>query len=344
VRKHNWFRIADLVALVCIFTGAAQAVIQGQPFHLPTANRALLEPGGEERFFTGTAGTNFLSGSFGCVRTQGRQMHEGLDIQPLHRDRHGEATDPIMATANGTVSYINAKSGLSNYGKYIVLRHSIEGLEVFSLYAHLSDIRNDLRVGQAVKAREVIGTMGRSTNTRQPIPKARAHLHFEIALFVNDRFPAWYQKTYPTQRNDHGQWNGMNLRGIDPGLIFISQEATGANFSLLSFVRNQTALCRVLVRDTQFPWLRRYPLLVRRNPIADRAGAAAYEISLNYNGVPFELIPRAASEIGSGPRYQLLHVDEAEQSANPCRNLVTRKSGRWELAPAGNRLLDLLTY
>jgi peptidoglycan LD-endopeptidase LytH len=329
---------------VLAMAAAWQPLVFAQPFRLPTANRAIFDPGGEERFFTGTAGNTYHSGRFGCVRTQGRQMHEGLDIQPLQRDRQGEATDPILATANGTVAYINAKPGLSNYGNYIVLRHRLEGIEIYSLYSHLSEIRHGLRAGQTVKAGEVIGTMGRTSNTRQSISKERAHLHFEINLFVNDAFPAWYKKTYPDQRNDHGQWNGINLLGIDPGQIFLSQKTQGAAFSLLQFLRNQAPLCRVLVRNTRFPWLQRYPLLVRRNPQADKAGAAAYEVALNYNGVPFELIPRAASEIGPGPKYQLLSVNEAEQRENPCRNLVTRKSGRWELSPAGIRLLDLLTY
>jgi peptidoglycan LD-endopeptidase LytH len=329
---------------VFLLSGVSASLVQSQPFHLPTANRALFEPGGEERFFIGTAGKPYSSGRFGCVRSQGRQMHEGLDIQPLQRDRRGESIDPVMASAEGTVAYCNSKAALSNYGKYVVLRHRIDGLEVFSLYAHLSEIRSGLRPGQTVKAGQVIGTMGRTSNTRQGISKDRAHLHFEIGLLVHDNFPAWYKKTFPTQRNDHAQWNGINLLGLDPRLILLSQQSQGSRFNLLHFVRNQTELCRVLVRDSRFPWLRRYPLLVRRNPVADKNGAVAYEISLNYNGIPFQLTPRAASEIGSGPKYQLLHVNEAEQRDNPCRHLVVSKAGRWELAPAGVRLLDLLTF
>ncbi len=315
-----------------------------QPFRLPTHNRALFEPGREDRFFVGTVGKPWMTGCFGCVRSDGWQMHEGLDIKCLERDAQGEPTDPVMATADGTVAYLNTKAALSNYGKYVVLRHRIDGLEVFSNYAHLSAIRPGLRVGQAVQAGEPIGTMGRSANTREGISKERAHLHFEINLLLNDRFAVWYRKTHPGERNDHGAWNGQNLAGLDSRLILLAQARQGTNFSLLTFVRSQTALCRVLVRDTSFPWLKRYPLLIRRNPLAEKEGVAGFEIALNYNGVPFLLIPRAAREIHSHDRVQLLSVNEAEYRKNPCRKLIVKRGVYWELARHGTELLDLLTH
>ena len=317
---------------------------EGQPFQFPTANRALVEPGGEERFLVGTVGKPPSTGSFGCVRTDGHQMHEGLDIKCLQRDRRGEPTDPVSAAADGTVAYINAKAGLSNYGKYIVLRHHLEGLEVYSLYAHLSEARPGLKAGEFVKAGDRIGTMGHTANTHQGITKDRAHVHFEIDLLANERFPAWFQNGFPDQRNDHGVWNGLNLLGLDPRLILLSERSAEPPFSLLHFIRTQADLCRVLVRSTNFPWLRRNTALIRRNPVAEREGVAAYEVALNYNGIPFQLIPRAPSEIKPGPKYQLLSVNEPEEQDHPCRKLVVKSRGHWELAMAGMHLLDLLTY
>ncbi len=334
-------RVRWSVPAVLIFlSGLAHAQI----FQLPTANRALFQPGGEEKFFVGTVGKPWTSGCFGCVRTEGRQMHEGLDIRCIQRDRHGEPTDPIMAAADGTVAYFNTKPSLSNYGNYLVLRHVVEGLEIYSLYAHLREIRSDLRIGQPVKAGETVATMGHTTNTREGISKDRAHVHFELNLFLNDRFSSWYKKTFPDQRNDHGEWNGQNLLGLDPREILLKQRDEGAKFSLVNYIHSQTELCRVLVRVTNFPWLKRYPALIRHNPNADREGTAGYEIALNFNGVPFELIPRAASEIKRTDRFQLLSVNEAEQRKNPCRHLVTQRKGRWELANNGIRQLELLTY
>src|SRR5258706_10704253 len=58
-------------------------------FLLPTANHALYEPGQEEKFFVPTPGKSWTSGTFGCVRTEGWQLHEGLDIRCLQRDKKG---------------------------------------------------------------------------------------------------------------------------------------------------------------------------------------------------------------------------------------------------------------
>ncbi len=315
-----------------------------QTFQLPTANRALFEKGGEEKFFVGTVGKSWTSGTFGCVRSEGWQMHEGIDIRCLQRDHRGEPTDPVLATADGTVVYVSTRPSLSTYGNYVVLRHQIEGLEIYSLYAHLREVRRGLQAGQPVKAGEPIAVMGRTANTRQTISKERAHLHFELNLLVNDRFAAWQKKTMPGQRNDHGQWNGQNLLAIDSRAILLHQRDSGGRFSLLGFLQHQTELCRVVVSKAEFPWAHRYRLLVRPRPAVQEAGVAGYEIALNFNGVPFELIPRTATEIKTSGRFQLLNVNEAEYRRNHGRRLVTRKGARWELGTPGLSLLDLLTF
>lgn len=315
-----------------------------QPFQLPTANRTLFEKGGEEKFFVGTVGKPWTSGTFGCVRSEGWQIHEGLDIRCLQRDKKGESTDPVFATADGVVAYLNEKSALSNYGRYLILRHTIDGVEIYSLYAHLRELRAGLKAGQSVKAGETIATLGRSTNTREGISKERAHVHFELNLLINDRFGGWYKMNFPTQRNDHSLWNGQNLVGLDPRLILLEQRAQGAKFNLLQHLRSQTEFCRVTVRATGFSWLNRYPQLVKPNPRANQEGIAGYEIALNFNAVPFELIPRAASELKGKSKFQLLSVNEAEQKRNPCRRLVTQRGSRWELSPRGLNALELLTY
>ena len=61
-------------------------------------------------------------------------------------------------------------------------------------------------------------------------------------------------------------------------------------------------------------------------------------------GVPFALMPRAASEMKGAAKVQLLSVNEKEYHANPCRKLVAQRGSRWQLTEAGLRELDLLTY
>jgi murein DD-endopeptidase MepM/ murein hydrolase activator NlpD len=315
-----------------------------EPFHLPTANQNIFIVGNEAKFLAATAPDKpWTSGGFGCVRDNGQRLHKGLDILHLQTDKRGEPTDPVMASADGTVVYINKRPALSNYGNYIVMRHVIQGMEIYSLYAHLSAIQPGLQIGNAVRQGQVIATMGRTSNA-EVIDKWRAHVHFELDLLLNDNFAAWFKTASPGERNDHGEWNGHNLMSLNESQILLAEHFHGTNFSLPDFIRSQTGLCRVLVRATNFPYLKRYPMLVLRNPIAEKEGVAGYEIALNFDGVPFALMPRAESEIKSRAKIQLLSVNDAEARANPCAHLVTQRHGYWELANDGMREVELMAY
>jgi hypothetical protein len=78
--------------------------------------------------------------------------------------------------------------------------------------------------------------------------------------------------------------------------------------------------------------------------VADKEGIAGYEVALNYNGVAFALMPRAASEIKGSARVQLLSVNAAEYKAHPCRKLVVQRGSRWQLTDKGLREIAMLTY
>lgn len=330
--------------LVAVALVAAQIHAQ-EPFQFPTANHNLFLPGHESEFLAPTSPDRpSTTGSFGCVRSDGWQMHEGLDIRSLQHDRHGEPTDPVMAAADGTVCYFNTKPALSNYGKYIIIRHIVDGIEVYSLYAHLSQVQPGLTIGKSVRQGEVIGIMGRTSNTSERIGKERAHVHFELNIFINDKFSGWYRENFPHERNDHGVWNGQNLAGLDPRQIFLAENQPGQHFNVLTFLRSQTELFRVQVRATDFSYLKRYPSLVLPNPVTKTQGVGGYEIVFNYNGVPFALMPLAPSEMKGKSRVLLLSVNAKEYHANPCRKYVSERTGRWQLTNTGLRQVDLVIY
>lgn len=331
---------APLLALTWLGSPATAAV----PLALPTANTNLFVPGAEEHYFVGTVGREWPSGSFGCVRSEGWQLHEGIDIKALERDRRGEPTDPVMAVAEGVVLYVNPKAGLSNYGNYIVLGHRMDGVEVCTLYAHLREIAEGVRVGAVVRMGQQIGTLGRTANTRSGISKDRAHLHLEVTLFLNKKFPQWHASRMPGARNDHDMFNGQNLAGFDPARLFQEHRRLGAQFNLVRFIQSQPELCRVQVRDTNFEFLKRYQPLVTKRSESAVDGVAGYEIVFDYAGVPMQLIPLAAGELKSKAKVHLLSVNEAVQQAHRCRKLVVKRSGRWELASGGERLVDMLLY
>ena len=321
----------------------ATSALRADPFILPTSNSTLFEPGGEEGYFVGTVDKPWSSGTFGCVRSNGWQLHEGIDIACVDRDSKGEPIDPVFATADGVVAYVNDHAGLSNYGRYVILAHEIDGLNVLSLYAHLSEIGDETVKGARVTQGQPIAIMGRTSNTRQRISRERAHLHFEINLMINEHFEEWFSKYMIGARNDHGKWNGLNLVGVDPTALFVAQRERGDSFRFVDFVRNQREFCRVRVPLADFSWLRNYPTLIRRNDAALQEGIVAYELILSFNGMPIQAVPRGRSEIEGVNQIKLLSVENELYSDNRCCKLV-EKTGSWKLTSRGMRWIEKLTY
>ena len=320
-------------------------LLRAAPFELPTLNRSLLDPdGGGEKYFVGTEGKPWTSGQFGCVRTDGYQFHEGMDIRPMSRDKRGEPADPALAAADGVVAYFNTKPGLSAYGNYVVLRHRVDGLEVFTLYGHLAQVQPELRVGAPVKTGQQVGTIGRTSNTRQRITVQRAHLHFEIDFMASERYAQWHHARMAETRNDHGDFNGFNLFGLNAADIFHEQQRLSGGFRLSQFIKQQPEICQVRVRMPEFAWARRYRSLAEANPAVQKAPIAGWDLSLTFNGVPCRIIPRTAAELGKGPKVELLSVNEVNRTAFPCGHLVIQRNGKWVLTHHGEQLLDLLTY
>ncbi len=337
-------RVGILIALgigiTLLQTPAAAAV----PFQFPTANHALLQPDGDAAFFVGTPGRTWTAGSYGCVRSSGFQFHEGADIRSVQRDKRNEPTDPVRATADGWIVYVSRKAGLSNYGRYAVVGHRVEGLEIYSLYAHLETILPQWEPGKWIAAGEQIGVMGRTSNTRQRISKDRAHLHFELTLLLNEGYPAYFRQLYPKGKNDHGMWNGLNLVGMDPAAILRAQTEQGAAFSLRDYLRERPALFRVRVKKTRFPWLNRYRPLILRGDISDPAQIAGYEIAFDYSGLPYQLQPLTQTALEAAPLMEPLGVDEALLSEHRCRKMIVKTGAKWRLTAKGRQHIELLTF
>jgi murein DD-endopeptidase MepM/ murein hydrolase activator NlpD len=103
-------------------------------------------------------------------------MHAGIDF----RGEHGA---PILAAANGIVSFVGGKGG---YGNCVEITHA-NGL--VTRYAHLSKF--NVIVGQKVKRGlqiAAMGSSGRSTGT---------HLHFEVRLRDQAVNPLKFLETQP---------------------------------------------------------------------------------------------------------------------------------------------------
>lgn len=293
--------------------------------------------------FQPTGSGNAESAMFGSVRTAARggrtmsSFHEGVDIAAMHRDRQGRPMDGVRAIARGQVMYVNRVAGNSNYGKYVVIAHDDPLGEVYSLYAHLADVPTGIWPGKIVDGGESIGTMGNTASTG--IPMERAHLHLEVALMSNARFDVWYraQKLTP----DHGSYNGQNLLGINPLLLFIARQRNPET-SFAAVLRGVPRAFEVVLRATQpLDFFGRYKLLWEGETTAGRPVV----ITCAENGLPVGGRQATDAEVQALGRRSCLvqHVDEDTLGRNGC-HLITRLGGEWSLTESGQRWLEVLTF
>lgn len=112
----------------------------------------------------------------------GSKNHLGIDIA-------NSIGTPVIAAADGVVSYVGTMSG---YGKLVMVTHSLDGAQFTTVYAHLSGFTSS--VGDVVSKGDQIAKMGNTGNSTGP------HLHFEIHV---------------------GEWNGKRSNAVNP-LRYIS--------------------------------------------------------------------------------------------------------------------------
>lgn len=290
-----------------------------------------------------TASGNPESGTYGSVRmgNVGKlllpRFHEGLDIAALARDRQGRPLDDVYAAANGTVSFVNQSAGNSDYGKYIVLTHQDPVGPVYTLYAHLAEVDPAARVGAVVNAGDRLGRMGNTALA--PIPMPRAHLHFEIGLLYNSRFLTWPGRRKPFTPG--GLYNGQNLAGLNPILVYRDREAS-ERFSLLDHMARLPVAFELLAATTRRPdYFDRHPLLWKGEAFAGRGVV----LSVAEGGTPLSGRNPTAEELallGAAP-YRVLRADGAVLGRNGRRHVVSRR-GEWVVGENGKTWLNLLLH
>ncbi len=292
----------------------------------PTPNPAWLLGRSSADYLQATASGDPASGGFGCVREDGKQFHEGIDLKPVTRDAAGEPADKIFAFMDGVVRYVNDRAADSNYGRYVVLEHPAASPAVYSLYAHLQAVATGLKPGMPVVHGQIIAVMGRSEGG-DGIPKERAHLHFEIGLRVTDAFAPWYDAQKFGSANDHGLWNGLNLMGFDP-LEFLGAFRAHRVDDFKDYFAQLRPAVRLRIATAAVPdFPRRYPSLLTTIPITPVAG---WEIACNWTGLPFCWTPLAAADMAGYTRNEvrIVESDDALLASCPCKSIVIRRDGR----------------
>lgn len=316
---------------------AASTVSFAQELLWPTPRPALLQGRPYAEYIQPTESGTVESGMFGCVRTSGRQFHEGLDLSPLKRDRRGEALDPVVAVGPGVVRHINAVSGLSNYGRYVVVEHTGFSPTVITLYAHLASVTSGLRPGSTVEAGTQLGIMGRSASTG--IPRERAHLHIEIGFLLGHGFQGWYDRQKYPSRNQHGIYNGMNVVSFD-FLDYMEQRKRGAVADLRGYLQALPTAVTVVVKNSAIPdFVRRNPELLQAAPPA--SGVAGWRIEFAWFGVPKAWWPLDAAEVAAvqGTGTIIVFHDREMLDRYPCQAVVRTRGG---MTSPGSKMQDAL--
>lgn len=338
-----FLRLKRLGVFALVPAMAVAASAQRMEFSWPTPNRAWEQGRDFSAWVQPTVSGEPESGLFGCVRTSGRQFHEGLDIRATGHDRRGEATDKVTAAMTGIVRHVSSVAGNSSYGRYIVIEHPDQMPAVYTLYAHLARIEPGVRPGVAISRGAVIGTMGRSA-AGYAIPKDRAHLHFEIGFVGTTRtFSSWYAWKKFGSPNEHGAYNGMNLLGIDPH-DFLREYRRRRVDNVQEYVDRLRSVVKVRVATSRMPdFITRYPSLLRK-PMPPGL-VAGWEVECNATGLPFAWTPLTAAELG-GQRNgtaRIVSADGAQLRAGRCKSLAkSTRGGGWTIGPDLNTVLQLV--
>jgi murein DD-endopeptidase MepM/ murein hydrolase activator NlpD len=335
--------------LFILFSGAVagRTWAAGLWLVLPTENQAVFENAPErfymyvDRLVDGKIEQALGGGLYGFTRTPVRiggtvvytQFHEGADIRPLRRDARGEPLDPVTAPADGRVVHVSNAPGNSNYGRYVVVEHTLQGAPYYTLYSHLAAIT--VARGDAVRQGDRIGRIG---YTGAGINKPRAHLHYEFCLMLNRNFGGWFKKNHPKTPDTHGIFNGMNLAGLDPIGLTRAVRAEPA-LTVTNYIRGQTPLFRLILNDTpRFDLIRLYPWLTEG---AVEPRPTAWAVTFSNQFIPMRAEGRATRV--AAPAIEWLGPATPALSYQS-RKLINGTPEKPALTQAGQRWVNLLTF
>ncbi|MEO0446093.1 MAG: M23 family metallopeptidase [Verrucomicrobiota bacterium] len=312
------------------------------PFQLslPTENQSLFSDPSQFymytiRNFEGKTSYPWTAGQYGFVRNQKRtaegmlmsRFHEGIDIRPIRRDGNKVPLDLVYSMASGKVVYTNGTSSHSSYGRYVVVEHSFEEASLYSLSAHLADIR--VTSGQAVTTKTALGKLGYSG---VGLDRTRAHVHVELNLLINRKFPEWHDRNYSSP-NYHGIYNGLNLIGLD--IARALKDSRKGPLSLASLLHSTPVEYRVVTPNRGTPdILRRYPALRK-----EKGSSHSWEIEFSPSGIPQSFRPSSQRE--SKPRVTWFRTKSAYHHYRTRGRMKSSGSGVI-LTDSGLRYLELL--
>lgn len=285
-----------LSGILLLCSGLSPAAVD-RIYRLPTGNDALFRNDYSafftyvDRTFEGVTSQPWQGGTYGFVRNPRRlsdgsinysRLHEGIDINPIHRDANQEPLDDVHPVAAGRVVHASSNPSHSNYGRYVVVEHKVPEGAFYTLYAHLADVYCE--AGQRVGTGNKIGRLGYSG---VGLNKVRAHLHLEICFLINSQ----YDK-FAVGENKHGIYNGLNLIGFDITPL-LKHCRNGSRISLRRHLATLKEHYRVRVPCVgTMDLLQRHPFLYKGDW---KQRPAALDIAFSAEGVPLAVYPAKQS-------------------------------------------------
>lgn len=101
-----------------------------------------------------------------------RNIHMGIDIW-------APANEPVFSVFDGEIVYSAYHDEDGNYGGTLVLKHVVEGQELYVLYGHLSvESLDKFQVGEKPKKGEIVGWLGNESENGNWPP----HLHYQVSI------------------------------------------------------------------------------------------------------------------------------------------------------------------
>ncbi len=312
---------------------------------LPTENDALFR--GDfpafymfiDRNFEKEQSTTWEGGQYGFVRGPVRSgsdvvlmhFHEGMDVAPVKRDEKGEPLDEVRSIMQGEIVHVSDSPGASNYGRYVVIKHDWGQGPFYSLYAHLSKIMG--KEGDKVEAGTPFAIMG---HTGAGIDRRRSHTHVELCLMLNTQFSEWYDGGYPGAPNRHGDFNGLNLTGLDIAGLYLALHKNSA-LTVPEFIKNTECMWKVLVpRKGDIEMAKNYHWLAE----GGEQPSPSWEISFAGGGLPLKIKP--SDEAVTSPKASWVK-DEGIPASYHTRGCVSGNGTKFALTSTGLHYVQLIT-
>lgn len=130
--------------------------------------------------------------AFGTWVDDGRFFgyHAGDDIEMDIADLKARriADVPVYAMADGTVQYVGWVKG---YGGVVILKHTIDGKTISSLYGHVDDTTKLVKKDDVVKKGQQIAVLGEGLT--EETDGRRMHLHFALWNGDEVKFPGYVE-------------------------------------------------------------------------------------------------------------------------------------------------------